>query len=338
MIAGFPFKALGEGVALVHADGVVQPLNQPMRCWLQASLPAGAPVLLQSIVPDPEQRERLQRGEAVLVPGGADPEELLLQVAGDRTWLLVRPCETANDVRLANARMRAMARLAGSLTHELANLFGAAIGVAETLRDHVVAEHDRRTLAELVAGVRRGSELASALERQLRTPRRARPAASVDVAFDELVSLFGKTSQQRAFELNCTRDDHLPMVRIDRVVLVQLLLHTLFLGIQARAGSASLQAHAAAVRIAGGRPRDGVRICCELRGGDMQAMQAAAAAFGDGAGWLRTSLDAPETVRDLLSARLAVHRAGGALRLRLQGASLHLEVDLPAAAQHPQRG
>lgn len=332
MNVGFPFEALAEGVALVRGDGVLQPLNQPMQRWLQVSLPNGATARLDALVPEPERRARLERGEAVPVAGCDEPAELLLRTAEGQVWLLVRPTATAFEVQLATARARALARLAGSLSHDLANMLGAAIGVAETLRDHVAEERDRRTLAELVAGVRRGSELAMALERQLRARGRLRPTASVGRALDELRLLFGKAAQHRAFELQCVRDDDLPTVRIDQVVLVQLLLHALFLGVQTQATSAQLQARAAELRIAGGRPRAGVRVLCDLAGGEAAATRAAAAAFGEAEDLLRPAPDEPEAVRDLLLARFAVLRAGGAMQMQEQGASLQLVVDLPAAS------
>lgn len=335
MNAGFPIEEFGEAVAERCADGTWRPRNAAMDRLLAARSATGD-FALEVLVPDPEGRALLERGEPVQVEIGGECTELRIPASAEGAWLLARSVETVTGLRLAAARPRALAQLAGSIAHDLANLFGAAIGIAETLSSHVRAEEDRRTLVQLIAGVRRGAELAAALEKQLRQPSRRRGVAAIDAVFEDLQRLFGKAATRNALAVTCACDAALPSARADAASLLQLLLQTLFLGTQIDARSAALGAAAVDTAIAGGRSRRCVRITCELRGCALAAVHRITAAFDGHDGWLQDALNAPEATRDLLLARLVVQRAGGVMELRGVGDVLLLDVLLPASGTSAQ--
>lgn len=329
--AEFPFEALDEAVAEVDADGGLQPLNSAMRSLLQRLVATRSP-RLDDLCADPRDRATLLDGVTVSMQRDGASLELRLLTNGARRWLLARTCFRDHRHVWSSARQRALADLAGSLTHELANCFGAAIGIAEMCRELANDAGDRQAAGVVIDGVRRGMALTAALERQLRAPARRRAVAAADEMLADVIALFGKAASHGAMVVEAECDAGLPALRADTRDAVPALLHALFLAADLGAAAVQIRAVQQERAIAGGRPRRCVQFQCRLQRCEAAPTQQLLAACSDESGWLEASLGLPHAINNLLVARIMLQRQGGALAVAASGDEVRIDLVWPAVA------
>jgi len=329
--AEFPFEALDEAVAEVDADGGLQPQNGAMRSLLQRFVTTGSH-RLDDLCAHAQDRAALLAGAAVRTRCDDASFELRLLTNGARRWLLVRTCPRDHLQAWSSARLQALAALAGSLTHELANCFGAAIGIAEMFLELANDTRDRQAPGVVIDGVRRGMALTAALERQLRAPARRRAVAAADEILADVVALFGKAASHGAMAVDTACDAGLPQLRADARDAVPALLHALFLAADLGAAAVQIRAVQQERAIADGRPRRCVQFQCRLRRCEAAPTQQLLAACSTESGWLEASLGLPQAIHNLLVARIMLQRQGGELAVSASGDEVRIDLVWPAVA------
>ncbi|MBX3464702.1 MAG: hypothetical protein KF830_16150 [Planctomycetes bacterium] len=247
--ATFPFEALAEGIATLGADGTLQPCNAAMRA------------LLAVWSPSPDERARLAGGAPVTVHAEDRTCVVRCAAAHGTTWVVAQaPDSDTVPAALAAARVRALGELAGSLAHELNNLFGAAMGTAAMLEANAADAADRRLAGELQRGAARGAVVARTLVRLLvATPRQRRDIAAAELV-EGAVALCARAAAQKGVELRVAVAADLPPVRclVDEAsqALVQGLLGLLAQG----ARRLAVEVAACVAAAGGGRARPCVRV------------------------------------------------------------------------------
>lgn len=319
-----PLDALHDALGTLSAAGGIEPRNDAMRALL-AGLSAPH---LAALLPDAAVRAALLRGEDCLIEN--ERGDSICRVANG--WLIIAHRAHASSLVLAHARARALAKVAGSLVHDLANLMGAAIGVADALSGDATSAEDRQLLADLVDGVRRGSQLANTLERQLRAPAHRVMRANAAEVIDGLRSVISKVMQHRKMGLDMEVGEDLPDLRMDGLELTQVLLHAVFLGIALQASGLQLRVQ----RIdrdaeSGSRAAVAFTMLAQqcAAGAQTVAATAHAASLADGA--LAAAAELPAEVRDVMTAVPTLLCRGGSVLALAQGADLRLTMVVPAA-------
>jgi signal transduction histidine kinase len=322
MSGDLPFEALSDAVGELTAAEGIAPRNAAMRDLLAEF----ARPTLEALVPEPALRQRLQAGDPVTVESAVGTFEL--RCTGG--WLVGVCTARADRGDLAHRRALALSAAAGSIAHDLANLFGAAFGIADTLGDAVRSESDRRLLDGLVEGVRRGSQLTTALERQLRAPKRRRAVADAREVVDSVAAMLGKVVQHKALAIDMQVAPQLAAIRADAVELKQLLLHCAFLAIEL--GAKRLVVAVAAD--ASVDERSFVKFAVDAEGCVAAAPVVAAvvAALNLARGALASTESVPPPARDAAVAALALLRRGGALHAAAVAGGVSVTIRVPARA------
>lgn len=323
------FEAIDAAIAEVDAAGGLIARNAAMRGLLERL----RATRLQDLCADEDRRQELRDGTTIRVQpaDGELPMQLRLVPDGAAAWLVVQVPRADVEAAWQCARLRSFAELAGSLSHELANLFAAAIGVAEAYGERSTAE-ERHGLQVVVDGVRRGMVLTAAIERQLRPRGRDRRAVAPRAVLADAAALFGKSATRRNLRFTHVCPEGVPDVRGDATDLVAVVLQVLFLAAELEAAAVEVDVRQEQRRIAGGRARSCVVFVAELSGCAANTRRAVARAFAAEPGWLTVSLGLPAAAGPLLVARQTMVRSGGDFSVDERDERLCLQFSLPAAA------
>jgi len=329
---GIPLEALSDALAVVDEQGRIWPRNEKMRALLH-SLENGSPRLADLPIGF-DVLDRLAAGEVVEVEFGGELRELQCCHAADTRWLVARDHGGARAAaaQLAGARARMVGALAGTIVHDLANLLGAGIGLAELLRPLVREPADVKCLDDLARGARHGAVLGRAVARLLADAPRARTVIHPGILIDEVVLLLGKSAQRRGAALTACRERAPAAIRVASAIALQALLAGCQFCIDRGATAITIEADAVRQPIAGGRERSTVRI--RVVGAPLgpdtvrDAVQLLAAQSG-----LFTAADRlGETGPGLLQAKAAMACAGGELLGSAMAAGILLDYVWPAVA------
>jgi hypothetical protein len=323
MTGPLPLDALSDAIGELLPDGAILPRNEAMRGLLAQVGESRLAVLL----PEASLRESLLSGDPVTVE--LDTATVELRCADG--WLVGVSIARAVRGELAYRRALALAGAAGSIAHDLANLFGAAFGIADTLGDAVQTESDRRLLEGLAEGVRRGSQLTTAIERQLRAPSRRRAVAEVGEVVESVAAMLGKVVQHKSLAIELQVASGLPAIRADGVELKQLLLHCAFLAIEL--GAKCLSIRAAREPSSGGRPSVSLVLLAEGCTVSAGVVASAAAAVNLARGSLSASESVSDPARDAGLAVLTLRRRGVESSAAADGSSLSVALRLPSRAK-----
>ncbi len=330
---GFPLDALATAIASLRDDDAIEPRNAAMRAFLAQAVEADRPPTLADLLPAAADRAALAAGDAVST-STVPPRVLSLVVGAGGRWLVAEPETSPAAALLVAARGRQLARFSASLVHDLSNLLGVAIGAAELAQLHTADPTERQSLAELVVGVRRGAQLALAIERQLRRSSR-REITPLAAVLDSAQALLGKLSVHRGVALVFAREEPLPSIRTTVAEAVQAILHGATVGLDLGARELRIEAEAAEERIGGGRPRRIARVAVTLAGIGAEAARGLEAGLAAAPGSLTSVPRAPASLRELALARLAALACGGELAVVCAGADAVLMHRWPAVS--PQR-
>ncbi len=334
----FPIASVTEALATVAPDGAITARNSAMRTLLQQLGPAGTAARSLAELPlRPEQHGQLLAGERVRLEVEALQFDLWIAKCTTTVWLLAsEPVAMAPPVamELASARHRMLARLAGSIVHDLANLLGSGLGLAEALRPGLTDPEELRTLDELVQGTRQGAMLGRVLARMLgRAPRRRTAVDLQDLSL-EMMALVGKHSVQRGIDLKMAPGTRSPTVRVVVEDALQALLHGCLFCLDGLVGHSTARSLVVEVGsgqfpIGGGRPRALACVRFTAAPFDAAAARSAGDLLAGGDEVLRTANRLGEAANNLLHAALVMAGSGGELQARVHDGTFVLEFAWP---------
>lgn len=221
--------------------------------------------------------------------------------------------QRALTTQLAAARVRALGGLANAIAHDLANLLGAGIGLAELLRPHARDAADGGSLDELVRGARQGAILGRALARLLAADPGRREVTAIGALVDEVVALAGKSALRRAVALSVAKLAD-PAVRVAGAEVVQALLAFVAFGIDRGARRIAITVDAGERAIAGGRVRPVALVAVAAEPLPAAVVHDAVRTMQGGADMLAASRRCEEVDAPLVQAVLAIACGGGETR------------------------
>jgi hypothetical protein len=327
--AGLPCEALSDALGTVDRAGSIAPRNEKMRSLLRA---LGAASLGELPIA-PGDAERLAAGEVVVAELGGVLHELRCCTANSVTWFVAQdlgwPHRTAM-ARLALARARTVGGLAGAIVHDLSNLLGAGIGLADVLRPFVRDAGDERSLDELMLGARQGALLGRTVSRLLGTGPRERTVVPVAALLDEVLALFDREARRRGIGVDVRRDSAPAAVRVRHDEASQALLAGLSLCVGRGATSIAVECGAARHALGGGRERGTAHI--RLVGVPLPAdtVREVLHLVQPRPGLLGALARLGDAGPGLLQAVLAMACSGGELLVREAGAGIELDYVWPA--------
>lgn len=274
---GGPIDWTADAFFRLHGDGRLEAGNRSARELTARDL---AGVQSWAALPLPaEALAQLQAGAAVhaVLPGGRAFVLQLRTDAAGAAWLQavdVTSIDTLQGQLAALTRLRLLGGFAQGIVHDLNNVLGAAIGIAERAEDAAV--EDRAFVQGLAASARNGAQVLRTFARLIRGTPCERKVADLGALAGEVVSLFGKSAHQRgcSVELQVTTA---PRVRVVVEDAMQLVLLACVLALESAGGGVqTLVVDDARIGSAGrSRPFGRIRI---LDRGPQAAFQALAAA------------------------------------------------------------
>ena len=261
---GFPFEALSDALGTVDAAGRITPCNEKMRVLLRSIAASARPSQRLDELPiDLVLADRLAAGEPVAMEIGGILHEMRCCTSDGTRWLVASdrgwPERTA-VARLAAARARTVGGLAGTIVHDLANLLGAGIGIADILRPLVRDPLDAQSLDELTRGARQGAVLGRTVSRLLTTSPRERAIVPVGQLIEEVTALVAKNAQRRGIGIAVRHDCTPAAIRVVPEEAMQAVLAGLLFCIERGATSIVVEGGEVRHAVAGARERSTARI------------------------------------------------------------------------------
>lgn len=225
-----PYKdLLLDAVGFVAPDGAISPENRAMQILLRRLQMMQLPANLLQLPRTPDEQEELRaflrserpRWEAAWCLPAAGDElylRLRLQASGDPVghWVVMRD-ETLERKTQARAnrldRLRHIGQMGEGIVHDLNNLLGAVMGLADHMRGETGDAELQRFLHEMVRGTQQRAQILRSVHQVLRAGRRGVERSSLSGLLGDAVEVFKKTAmhQDRSFELELAED--LPDVR-----------------------------------------------------------------------------------------------------------------------------
>lgn len=328
-----PAVVVTEAVAVLAADGRLEPANDAMRDWVARH---GDRLDELGLAHDALQQLR-SGGEVEHAVAGRCWWFRGHVVAGE-VWLVVRDGEAAAlrcGPWLAGARARQLGGSAAQVAHDLNNRFAAVLSVVAQIAmdgdDAGGATALRQRCGEFEDALRSGSRMLSVLARLLGSSGDRRDAVAPHELCEDAFVLVEKQYSSASVQLTAAFGGDLPSVRVDAVQVVQAI--TAVLQELVRTGALEVVCTLAAIRaaIAGGRDRALVELQLVARDADAarldDLLRTLSAGDGQGAG-----LDL--RVDGLLMARLVQQLHGGDLLMeRVAPEQLVVRYRWPAVAR-----
>ena len=312
----FPVEGVSDALATLGDDGVITAQNERMRRLLAAVADEGGPLRSwRELGFDAAALARLQAGDAVAHRVGGIDYEWRRVGCGATVWLLATPL-TAGPDRGADhhaVRVRALGRFAGSIVHDLANLLGAGLGLAETLRPRITDPLELQLVDELARGTRHAASLGRALARLLRTGPRSRTEQPLQQLAEEVLAVVGKYGSQRGISVQLAAVSDSPLVRVVAEEACQALLQGLMFCIEESAGAIQVDIDELPAVSGAGRPRTMARVRLISSGMGTAAAAAAREVVNGRPGGLATASGRGDPAIGLVQAALAVSTSGGRL-------------------------
>jgi len=341
----FPVASVSEALATIAPDGTITARNSAMRTLLLQLGPAGREARSLAELPlQPEQRGRLAAGEQVCLQVQDLQFDLRIVKCTTTVWLIAsEPVAVAPPLalELAIARSRMLGGLVGTIVHDLANLLGAGLGLADAMRPRLTDPGELQILDELVQGTRQGAMLGRVLARLLgRAPRRRTAVALQDLVL-EVMALVGKHSVQRGIDLRVVPTGRSPVVRVVTEDALQALLHGLLFCLDGTMGDSEARSLVVEVGmeqrpLAGGRPRALAFVRLTASSFDASAARGAGDLLERGTEVLQTASRLGESGRNLLHAALVMAGSGGELKVRGHEGAFGLEFLWPRLQRGPE--
>ena len=233
---GGPLDWIRDGFFRLDADDRLEPVNRAARELLADGL-SGASSLTTLPLPG-DAIAQLRAGGAVpaVLPGGRTFVLQLHSDAAGASWLQasdVTTVEALHGQLAALSRLRLLGGFAQGVVHDLNNVLGAAIGIAERAED--AATEDRAFVQGLLASARSGAQLLRTFARLARGSPRERRIADLGSLAADALGLFGKSAQKRgcAIELQVVTA---PRVRVIVEDAMQLVLLACVMALESAAG------------------------------------------------------------------------------------------------------
>ena len=334
----FPVANVSEALATIAPDGGLTARNFAMSTLLQQLGSSGTAARSLAEFPlRPEDRARLIAGERVCLDVDALRFDLWIAKCTTTVWLLASEPVTMSSrmgLELAIARSRTLGSLAGAIVHDLANLLGSGLGLAEALRPGLTDPGELQTLDELVQGTRQGAMLGRVLARLLGRAPRQRAVVGLHDLVLEVMALVGKHSVHRGLDLRVQPTGRPAAVRVVAEDALQALLHGFLFCLAGSVVDSAVRSLVVEVGtdqspIAGGRPRDLAFARFTVAPFDAIAARGAGDLLERGDTMLRTANRLGESGRNLLHAALVMAGSGGELKGRAADGSFVLEFRWP---------
>lgn len=312
----FPVEGVSDALATVGDGGTITAQNERMRRLLVAAVDDGGTAQSwRELGFDAAAQARLQAGDVVAHRvAGVDYEWRRVR-CGATVWLLATPRTAAPDRGADHhaVRVRALGRFAGSIVHDLANLLGAGLGLAETLRPRITDPLELQLVDELARGTRHAAALGRALARLLRTGPRSRTEQPLQQLVEEVLAVVGKYGSQRGISVHLAAAPGSPFVRVVAEEACQALLQGLMYCIEGSTGAIEVEIDELASVPGAGRLRETARVRLISRGMGAEAARIARLVVNGQSGGLAAASGRGDVAVDLVQATLAVTTSGGRL-------------------------
>lgn len=312
----FPVEGVSEALATLEEDGLITAQNERMRGLLVAAAVDGRPARSwRELGFDAAVQARLQAGEVVAHRVAGTDYAWRWVGCGATVWLLATPCSAAPDCGVDHhaERVRSLGRLAGSIVHDLANLLGAGLGLAETLRPRITDPLELQLVDELTRGTRHAASLGRALARLLRTGPRSRTGQPLRQLVEEVLAVVGKYGSQRGVSVHLAAAPDSPWVRVVAEAAAQALLQGLIYCIEESGGAIQVEIDELAAATGAGQPRTMARVRLISPAMSTEAATVARRVVSGQPGGLGAASDRGDPAIGLLQAVLAVVTSGGRL-------------------------
>jgi len=323
-----PGDLIREAVAIVGADGALQPVNEAMRAWMTAVAST-----LEQVPLDRDQRDALQQQESVTLSVADSAWDLRLVERDSTRWLFaedVSQREANLAESLAAARCRWLGATAATLAHDLNNQFNAVLALSATLSYAIEDANDRQTVAELERGTKVGMRMVTSLARLLvRETKHRDLVAPVDLLEDAL-SMVKKSFNLQSIEVTSEMADDLPKLRVPHIEAVQSLMQGLVALQLAKPGRIACSVRVVDVAVSGGRERLCVVIGCHADAGNAEVVERIKnVVTGHDDKWTAVR-NHPDDYESLANSVFLQRRLGGDLRAEVDTGGLRLDYIWPA--------
>ncbi|MBK8099913.1 MAG: HAMP domain-containing histidine kinase [Planctomycetes bacterium] len=233
---GGPLDWIPDGFFRLDADGRLEPVNRAARELLADGLTDASSLTTLPLPGDAVEQLRAGGAVPAVLPGGRTVVLQLRSDAAGASWLQasdVTMVEALHGQLAALGRLRLLGGFAQGVAHDLNNVLGAAIGIAERAEDAAV--EDRAFVQGLLASARSGAQLLRTFARLARSSPRERRIVDLGSLAADALGLFGKSAQKRgcAVELQVLAA---PRVRVIVEDAMQLVLLACVMALESAAG------------------------------------------------------------------------------------------------------
>jgi len=265
---------LDEGVGWLGSDDQLQARNDAMQRFLE-SCGAARECRLSDI---PLRSEGAALVQAFLDgDSGSLQEELTLDLAtgvaevrlsmrrepNGGCWVVVQDLTQPRQwmARALRAdRLRVVGALGEGLLHDLNNVMGSLIGVADCMTEVESDDEASAFLHTVMEGTRTRGQILTSLYQFLHDQRVARTRVSAGVLIDDIENIFGKTALHAGVDFHVTRSDDLPDVRVVREHVVHAVLSVLASSLASDQGPIDVEIQRRSLPAEGGPTRSYVMI------------------------------------------------------------------------------
>lgn len=310
----FPVEGVSDALATLGDDGAITPQNERMRCLLATAAADGGPARSwHELGFATAAQARLRAGDVVAHRVAGDDYEWRQVGCGATVWLLASRLTAVPHGGADHhaVRVRALGRFAGSIVHDLANLLGAGLGLAETLRPRITDPLELQLVDELARGTRHAASLGRALARLLRAGPRSSSEQSLQSLVEEVLAVVGKYGSQRGISVHLAAGPGSPRVRVVAEDACQALLQGLMFCIEESTGTIQVEIDELPAVSGTGLPRAMARVRLIARGMGDEAATVARRVVNEQPGGLGAASGRGDPAIGLVQAALAVITSGG---------------------------
>ena len=326
-----PAELVQDAIAHVDASGQLHPVTLAMHGWVEnvASCIADLPL-------SKDQLSDLESGAVVRLDLSGVCWQLQQNLVADVVWLVVRDVTAIDRLeasRLATARSRSLAAMAGSLTHDLNNQINLVLALTAQLDALITSPDDRQSVQDLESATQAGARLLSVLAHLLIRGERSSELLQPGELLADAVLLVEKSMVQGGVDLSVDYPQGLPSIRGSHVEIVQGVMEgfVALLGSGAKAIKCTMDRET--IDVAGGRLRECVVLRCKAAPVDSVAVLSLRRIVDGQEGMLAEICGQSDVLPGLANAVFVQKRMGGDLIMSAEGRDVCLRFSWPAVVQ-----
>jgi hypothetical protein len=283
-----------------------------------------------------DQLRDLEGGAVVRLEVSGVCWQLQKNLVADVVWLVVRDVTAIDRLaasRLATARSRSLAAMAGSLAHDLNNQINLVLALTAQFDALITRSDDRQSVQELESAAQTGARLLSVLAHLLIRREKSSELLQPDKLLADAMLLVEKSTVQAGVDLSVDCAQGLPSIRGSHVEIVQGVMEgfVALLGSGAKVIKCTMDREAIAV--AGGRSRECVVLCCKASPVDSVSSLSLRRIVDGQEGMLAEICSQPGALLGLANTVFVQKRMGGDLIMSAEDRDVCLRFSWPVIVQ-----